>query len=127
MHAALRVCFNIFQKARELCKQIYSITREGEFKSDYRFVQQIRASSGSIMDNIAEGERNGNKEFINFLFIAKGSLGELRSQVMRAHDVGFISDDTYQSLYEDSRRLSAALMNFIKDLKSKELKGSKYA
>lgn len=64
----------IFQKARELSIKIYELTREGDFKFDTRFVQQIRASAGSIMDNIAEGfERQGNKEFINFLYIAKGS------------------------------------------------------
>ena len=63
----------VFQKARAICKEIYRITDENPFKSDYRFVQQIRAAGGSIMDNIAEGfERNGNKEFANFLFIAKG-------------------------------------------------------
>ena len=102
------------------------MTRKGEFKSDYRFVQQIRASSGSNMDNIAEGERNGNKEFINFLFIAKGSLGELRSQVMRAHDVGFITDETYNQMYANCKLLSIAIANFIKSLKTSEFKGSKF-
>ena len=89
----------IFLKARELSKQVYQITRQGEFKYDSRFVQQIRASAGSVMDNIAEGyERQGNKEFKNFLYIAKGSCGELRSQVMRAHDVNFITDETYNQM-----------------------------
>lgn len=79
----------IFQKARELCKEVYAITKEGEFKHDTRFVQQIRAAAGSVMDNIAEGyERDGNKEFVNFLYIAKGSCGEVRSQINRASDVG---------------------------------------
>ena len=67
----------IFQKARELSKKIYPVTNKEDFKSDFRFVQQIRAAAGSIMDNIAEGfERGGNKEFLNFLYIAKGSCGE---------------------------------------------------
>ena len=71
----------IFQKARELSKKVYELTWKEPFKFDMRFVQQIRAASGSVMDNIAEGyERNGNKEFINFLYIAKGSCGEVRSQ-----------------------------------------------
>ena len=57
----------IFQKARELSKRIYPLTKRGEFNYDSRFVQQIRAAAGSIMDNIAEGfERGGNKEFLNF-------------------------------------------------------------
>ena len=68
----------IFQMARDLCKDVYAITKDGEFHKDMRFVQQIHAATGSIMDNIAEGyERDGNKEFINFLYIAKGSCGEV--------------------------------------------------
>ena len=63
----------IWQMASGFCTKIYEITRAGEFKYDSRFVQQLRSSTGSIMDNIAEGfERQGNKEFKNFLFIAKG-------------------------------------------------------
>ena len=81
----------IFQMARDLCKEVYAVTKDCEFHKDTRFVQQIRAAAGSIMDNIAEGfERDGNKEFINFLYLAKGSCGEVRSQLIRANDVGFI-------------------------------------
>lgn len=117
----------IFQKARELNQQVYVITRQGEFKYDSRFVQQIRTAAGSVMDNIAEGyERQGNKEFKNFLYIAKGSCGEVRSQVIRAHDVGFISDETYNQMYADCKKLSIAIVNFIKSLKDSEFKGSKY-
>ena len=66
----------IFQKARELCKDVYRVTSNEPWKYDSRFVQQIHAAAGSIMDNIAEGyERDGNKEFKNFLYIAKGSCG----------------------------------------------------
>lgn len=80
----------IFQTARDLSKKIYPVTQRKEFKYDTRFVQQIRAAAGSIMDNIAEGfERGGNKEFLNFLYIAKGSCGEVRSQLIRANDVGY--------------------------------------
>ena len=117
----------IFLKARELSKQVYQITRQGEFKYDSRFVQQIRASVGSVMDNIAEGyERQGNKEFKNFLYIAKGSCGELRSQVMRAHDVNFITDETYNQMYADCKMLSIAIANFIKTIKDSEFKGTRY-
>ena len=90
----------IFQKARELSKKIYPVTQRGEFKNDFRFVQQIRAAAGSIMDNIAEGfERTGNKEFLNFLYIAKGSCGEVRSQLIRANDVGYLTPEEYEELY----------------------------
>ena len=117
----------IFQKARELSKKIYYITRDGEFKSDYRFVQQIRASTGSIMDNIAEGfERSGNKEFVNFLFIAKGSCGEVRSQLIRANDVGYLTPELYDELYAECRKLSAGIMNFIKEIKGSDMVGAKY-
>ena len=117
----------IYQKSCDLAEQVYKITRTGEFKFDTRFVQQIRASSGSVSDNIAEGfERQGNKEFINFLYIAKGSCGEMRSQVIRAHRVGFIDDDTYNQMYTDCKKLSAAILKFIQSLKASDVTGSRY-
>jgi len=117
----------IFQKARELSKKIYPVTNKDGFKSDYRFVQQIRAAAGSIMDNIAEGfERGGNKEFLNFLYIAKGSCGEIRSQLIRANDVGYLTEEEYNELYTECRMLSAGIMNFIKEIKESDLSGAKY-
>ena len=117
----------IFQKARELSKKIYPVTDRESFKSDYRFVQQIRAAAGSIMDNIAEGfERTGNKEFLNFLYIAKGSCGEVRSQLIRANDVGYLTLEEYEDLYTECRKLSAAIMNFIKEIKASDITGAKY-
>ena len=117
----------IFQSARNLCKEVYAITKDGVFSRDSRFVQQIHAAAGSIMDNIAEGfERQGNKEFVNFLYIAKGSCGEVRSQVIRASDVGFIDNDTATRLYNDCMGLSKAIAKFIKTLKGSGFAGSKY-
>lgn len=117
----------IFQKARELSKKIYPITQRGEFKNDFRFEQQIRAAAGSIMDNIAEGfERTGNKEFLNFLFIAKGSCGEVRSQLIRANDVGYLTPEEYNELYIECCKLSAGIMNFIKEIKGSDLQGAKF-
>ena len=116
----------IFQKARELCKEVYAVTKEGEFHKDVRFVQQIHASAGSVMDNIAEGfERDGNKEFINFLYIAKGSCGEVRSQIIRASDVGFLDNETAAKLYSDCLNLSKAISKFISSLKSSSITGLK--
>ena len=118
---------SIFQKARELSKKIYPVTNREGFKSDYRFVQQIRAAAGSIMDNIAEGfERTGNKEFLNFLYIAKGSCGEVRSQLIRANDIGYLTPEEYEELYSDCRKLSASIMNFIKEIKTSDITGAKY-
>ena len=117
----------IFLMARNLCKEVYAITKEGEFHKDSRFVQQIRAAAGSVMDNIAEGyERDGNKEFINFLYIAKGSCGEVRSQILRASDVGFIDNATTTRLYNDSLNLSKAIAKFIKAIKASGLSGLKF-
>ena len=78
------------------------------------------------MDNIAEGfERDGNKEFINFLYIAKGSCGEVRSQIIRASDVGFIDSDTAKKLYNDSLNLSKSISKFITSLKRSSITGLK--
>ena len=117
----------IFQKARELSKKIYPVTQRNEFKYDTRFVQQIRAAAGSIMDNIAEGfERTGNKEFLNFLYIAKGSCGEVRSQLIRANDLGYLTKEEYNELYTECRMLSAGIMNFIKEIRTSEYAGAKF-
>ena len=117
----------VFQDARNLCRTIYLLTNNEPFKYDARFVQQIRAAVGSVMDNIAEGyDRQGNKELVNFLYIAKGSCGEVRSQLIRAHDVGFIDDVCFSKLFSDCKKLSASLMNFIKEIKISEFKGTKY-
>lgn len=116
-----------FQKARELCKDIYKVTNVHPFVDDYRFVQQIRAAAGSIMDNIAEGfERNGKKEFVNFLSIAKGSCGEVRSQILRASDVGFIDSDTAERLYKDCKNISKMLCSLMYYLRASNHPGYKF-
>ena len=116
----------IFKMARDLTKEVYAITKDGEFHKDTRFVQQIHAAAGSIMDNIAEGyERDGNKEFVNFLYIAKGSCGEVRSQIIRASDVGFIDNETATRLYNDCVSLSKAISKFITSLKGSSITGLK--
>lgn len=117
----------IYQNARQLSVEIYRITSVEPFYRDTRFVQQIRAASGSIMDNIAEGyERNGNKEFVNFLYIAKGSCGEVRSQLLRAHDIGFIDDATFSRLTSDCLKISVGIANMIKAIKASSITGPKY-
>lgn len=84
----------VWQSARVICKDVYMLTRKEEFEKDFRFVQQIRSAAGSIMDNIAEGfGRGGNKEFLQFLTIARGSIQEVLSQLYRAFDVGYITED----------------------------------
>ncbi|MGC3978674.1 MAG: four helix bundle protein [Paludibacteraceae bacterium] len=77
----------VWQKARGVCKLVKTLTEKENFSKDFSLKDQIKRSSGSAMDNIAGGfERDGNKEFINFLTISKGSAGEVRSQAYRAYD-----------------------------------------
>ena len=117
---------NIWQLSRELCKDIYRITNYELFNKDYRFRDQIRASSGSIMDNIAEGfERNGNKEFIQFLYIAKGSCGETRSQLYRALDNNFINKEEFDTLRDKTLQISQSTLALIQYLKKSEITGHK--
>jgi four helix bundle protein len=117
----------VWKDARELCKVIFEHTNIEIFKKDYKFCSQIRSSSGSIMDNIAEGfERGGNKEFIQFLYISKGSCGETRSQIHRALDYNYISKDIYNRLIERTIALSKKISSLITYLKNSELKGSKH-
>ena len=117
----------IWQVSREFCKNIFGITNHEQFFKDFKLKDQIRASSGSIMDNIAEGfERNGNKEFVQFLYIAKGSCGETRSQLYRALDSKYIIDEEFNVLKQKAIHLSQSIENFIKYLKQSELTGSKY-
>lgn len=116
----------ILQKARELCKDVNRVISNEPWKYDSRFVQQIHAAAGSIMDNIAEGyERDGNKKFKNFLYIAKRSCGEVRSQIIRASDVGFIDNETYTKLYNDCISLNKSIAAFIKSLRVSGIAGTK--
>ncbi|OUL61471.1 four helix bundle protein [Flavobacterium sp. AJR] len=118
---------DIWQEARRLAKEIQIIATETELKNDFRFRDQIKASSGSIMDNIAEGfERNGNLEFRQFLSIAKGSAGETRSQLYRAFDYNYINVDKFEILKKDFENLSGRINNFISYLNKKDFKGTKF-
>ncbi|MFE3869617.1 four helix bundle protein [Flavobacterium sp. ZS1P70] len=117
----------IWKEARRLAKGIHIISVESDLKNDFRFKDQIKASSGSVMDNIAEGfERNGNLEFRQFLSIAKGSAGETRSQLYRVLDYNYISEEKFEILKTDFENLSGKINNFISYLNKKDFKGTKF-
>lgn len=89
-----------WKKARIVVREVYRVSSIGEFARDYGLRDQIRRASVSIMSNIAEGfERDGNKEFINYLSIAKASCGEVRSQLYVVLDNGYISEADFRSIY----------------------------
>lgn len=116
-----------WKESRELNKIIGKLIDEDRFKRSYRLINQIEGSAGSIMDNIAEGfERGGNKEFIQFLYIAKGSCGELRSQLYRALDRDYISDKEFNTLSVHAMKISSLIQKVITYLESSDIKGIKY-
>ncbi len=116
-----------WQKARILNNRTGDIIDKGQFKKNFRLIGQIEGSAGSIMDNIAEGfERSGNKEFIQFLYVAKGSCGELRSQLYRALDRKYINQQQFAELYKMAVEIIVMIQKLIDYLEQSELKGNKY-
>lgn len=116
-----------WKSARELSKNIYDLTLEGSFSKDYGLKDQINRASGSIMDNIAEGfERGGNKEFVQFLSYARGSAGEVRSQLYRAFDRKHMDEKVFLTLKERVIEVSKMLTGFMMYLRNSDMKGLKF-
>ncbi len=114
----------IWKMAREQSLEIFSLSQISNFKKDFALSNQINASSGSVMDNIAEGfERFSNKEFCQFLIIAKGSNGEVRSQLYRAFDKKYIDFETLTIRLEYSNFLGNRIKSFIDYLQASNYKG----
>jgi len=117
----------IWKLSRELCMVIFEITSSGPFYHDFKFRDQMRAAAGSAMDNIAEGfNREGNKEFCQFLYIVLGSTGEVRSQSYRAFDWKYITEAKFDDLLERTDTICRKTYNLIQHLKDSESKGIKY-
>ena len=107
-----------WQIARELTNQIYTITKKECVRRDYGFVDQIRRAAISIMNNIAEGfERGSNKDFVKFLFIARGSAGEVRSMLYIGLDQNYLTDETFKMCHDICVRCSQLCWGLIKHLK----------
>ena len=117
----------IWQLSRQFAYSIYQLTLEAEFAKEYKFKEQIKASSGSVMDNIAEGfGRESRLEFINFLGIAKGSLNEVKSQLYRALDYKLIAPEYFDAKYLEAEIIAAKIGAFMIYLNKTTVKGQKF-
>lgn len=113
-----------WQEARHVYQKLGSFIDEGRFRKNYRLIHQVEGSSGSIMDNIAEGfERGAKAEFILFLGYAKGSCGELRSQLYRAFDRKYITEEEFLQLKNAVLNISGLIQNLIKYLQTSSVSG----
>ena len=117
----------IWQLGREICQLVWNLFETTSLGKDYELRNQMNRSSGSIMDNISEGfERNGRREFINFLSYSKGSCGELRSQLYRALDRNHISKEEFEQLKDKTIIESKKIGAFMSYLVKSDIKGSKF-
>ncbi len=117
----------IWQIARKLSKEVYQATCLGAFSKDFGLRNQLNDSAGSIMDNISEGfERGGKLEFVNFLSYSKGSSGETRSQLYRAFDRHYISQEELEYLQKQYFELGNRIGKLIIYLNQSEFKGTKF-
>jgi four helix bundle protein len=116
-----------WKKGRELRQVVYRCSRAGGFAKDFALRDQIRRAAISITSNIAEGfEREGNREFIQFLSNSKGSCGELRDQLYVALDEQYITKEQFDKLYMQAVEVSRIISGFMKYLRSSELRGNKF-
>ncbi|MFC4740308.1 four helix bundle protein [Flavobacterium ponti] len=117
----------IWNKSREICSDIEYLFENTNLGKRFSMKDQMDRSSGSIMDNIAEGfERNGNREFINFLSYSKGSCGELKSQLYRALDKKLISQIQFDEVSVKIELVKNKIGAFMKYLNNSEIKGLKF-
>jgi four helix bundle protein len=117
----------IWQESRRLSLQVFNMTANGNVAKDFRFKDQIRSAAGSVMDNIAEGfERSSRLEFVNFLSFSKGSCGEVRSQIYRAIDQQYFTEEPSKILLNDYEKLAAKIAGFIAYLNKSAISGQKF-
>jgi four helix bundle protein len=116
-----------WRKARELAKAIYRASEQGRFGRDFGLRDQIRRASVSVLSNIAEGfDRGGTKEFVHFLYVAKGSLAEVRAQLYVALDQDYVGQTLFDELYELADETSRLINGLIEYLKGTSLRGYKH-
>ncbi|HMO80425.1 MAG TPA: four helix bundle protein [Pyrinomonadaceae bacterium] len=111
----------------EIANDVYDLSSREPFSRDFALRDQIRRCAISVFSNIAEGfERDGNKEFINFLAIAKGSCGELRAQMLFAHRRGYITEEEINGLLDRVKQVSNQVSGFQRYLRNNEFRGRKF-
>ncbi|HLA12047.1 MAG TPA: four helix bundle protein [Pyrinomonadaceae bacterium] len=116
-----------WKRARKLTQRIYTISSKGRLARDFGLQDQLRRASVSILSNIAEGfERGGDKEFVQFLCIAKGSCGEVRAQLYVGLDQGYLSVDEFEDLSTLATEVGQLLFGLIRYLKESDFRGSRY-
>lgn len=117
----------VWQKSRELVKVIFLITSEEGFAKEFFLKYQIKRSAISVMSNIAEGYgRGGNKEFVQFLYNANGSLNELKSQIYIAEDFKLIRQEQTKIPFDLIQEIELMIKGLAKKLKKSEFKGPKF-
>ena len=116
-----------WQAARVLTKDVYALTKGGEFARDYGLKDQVQRAAVSIGSNIAEGfERDNNAELSRFIGYAKGSAGEVISLLYTAFDVGYITESQLQKLVAQLKEIGGMLSKFRSSVRAKEMKGLAY-
>ena len=118
---------NVWKQARLLTQEVYRLTKTEKFSRDFGLRDQIHRAAISVISNIAEGfERGGNQEFSQFLYIAKASCGEVRSQLYVAFDQGYVTHDETEKLRQSFKRLSGMISNLIAYMRQSEMRGEKF-
>ena len=116
-----------WQKARELTREVYAHSKTGAFAKDFGLKDQIQRASVSIMGNVAEGfDRGGDKEFIQFLSVSKGSCGEVKSHLYVALDQQYINSTQFNQLYNSADEVGRLLGGFMAYLKQSDMRGRKF-
>ncbi len=116
-----------WQQARELNKTLLPLIKQLSVQQEYGLMNQLRNSSGSVMDNIAEGfDRGSRKEFVQFLGFAKGSIGEVKSQLYRAFDSDYLSKNFFDELYNLTDKIGKMLNGLITYLNNTDIKGERF-
>ncbi len=109
----------VWKDGRVLVKEVYRSTRAAPFRQDAGLCDQIQRAAVSITSNIAEGhERGSTPDLIQFLFFAKGSAGEVRSQLYHAEDLGYMGADQAERLREQARGISRQISSWIQSMQT---------